>query len=143
MDSMPNRFAAHAATGAPAPTPRFTGFAEYYFIGGNNDPTQIPTDMLAKAAADVIKRDGHLIAVYNMGLGPLGYPPLRKFVADKMSSHRGITADPENILITTGSNQGIDLVVAAMLNPGDVVVLEEHCYASSITRFKKAGEARR
>ena len=139
MDSMPNRFAAHAASSAPAPTARFTGFAEYYFIGGNNDPTQIPTDMLARAAQDVIKRDGHLIAIYNMGLGPLGYPPLRKFVADKMASHRGVTADPENILITTGSNQGIDLVVAAMLNPGDVVVLEEHCYASSITRFKKAG----
>jgi len=132
-------FAAHVAAGAPAPPPRFTGLSEYYFIGGNNDPTQIPTDLLAKAAADVIKRDGHLIAIYNMGLGPLGYPPLRKFVADKMGRHRGVTADAENILITTGSNQGIDLVVAAMLNPGDVVVLEEHCYASSITRFKKAG----
>jgi 2-aminoadipate transaminase len=139
MDSQTSPFAAHAASGAPAPPARFTGFPDYYFIGGNNDPTQIPTDMLAKAAGDVIRRDGHLIAIYNMGLGPLGYPPLRQFVADKMSRHRGITADTENILITTGSNQGIDLVVAAMLNPGDVVVLEEHCYASSITRFKKSG----
>jgi len=139
MDSQVSPFASRMATGAPPPAARFGGFAEYYFIGGNNDPTQIPKDALAQAAADVIRRDGHLIAIYNMGLGPLGYPPLRQFVADKMASHRGITADKENVLITTGSNQGIDLVVAAMLNPGDVVVLEEHCYASSITRFKKAG----
>ena len=85
MDSQTSPFAAKAATGAPAPGARFTGFPDYYFIGGNNDPTQIPTDMLARAAADVIRRDGHLIAIYNMGLGPLGYPPLRQFVADKMS----------------------------------------------------------
>ncbi|MCC6716944.1 MAG: PLP-dependent aminotransferase family protein [Acetobacteraceae bacterium] len=139
MDSQVSAFASHMAKGAPPPAARFTGFAEYYFIGGNNDPTQIPTEMLAKAAETVIKRDGHLIAIYNMGLGPLGYPPLRKFVADKMQRHRGVTADAANILITTGSNQGIDLVVAAMLNPGDVVVLEEHCYSSSISRFKKSG----
>ena len=139
MDSHVSAFASHMAKGAPAPAARFAGFAQYYFIGGNNDPTQIPKDLLAKAAETVIKRDGHLIAIYNMGLGPLGYPPLRKFVADKMQRHRGITADGENVLITTGSNQGIDLVVAAMINPGDVVVLEEHCYASSITRFKKGG----
>jgi 2-aminoadipate transaminase len=139
MDSHPSAFAAHMASGAPAPAARFTGFVPYYFIGGNNDPTQVPTEMMAKAAADVIKRDGHMIAIYNMGVGPLGYPPLRDFVADKMKRHRGITAQRDDILITTGSNQGIDLVVAAMVGAGDAVVIEEHCYASSITRFKKAG----
>ena len=139
MSSTAFATATRFAATAPAPAARFTGLSEFYFIGGNNDPTQIPTDLLAKAADTVIRRDGHLIAMYNLGLGPLGYPPLRDFVADKMRRHRGIDADRENILITTGSNQGIDLVVAAMLNPGDVVVLEEHCYASSITRFKKAG----
>ncbi len=139
MDSQPSAFTAQVAKGAPGPGVRFGGFAEYYFIGGNNDPTQIPKDMLARAAETVIKRDGHMIAIYNMGVGPQGYPPLRAFVADKMKRHRGITVDGENILITTGSNQGIDLVVAAMINPGDVVVMEEHCYASSISRFKKSG----
>lgn len=139
MDAQPTIFAAHAAKGAPAPAARFTGFPPFYFIGGNNDPTQIPAEGLAQAAQDVIRRDAHMIAIYNMGVGPQGYPPLRAHVADKMARHRGITADPADILITTGSNQGIDLVVAAMLNPGDVVVMEEHCYASSITRFKKSG----
>lgn len=139
MDSQVSPFAAQAASGAPAPSARFGGFPPFYFIGGNNDPTQIPLEGLAQAASDVIRRDGSMVAIYNMGVGPLGYPPLRAHVADKMARHRGVTADPADILITTGSNQGIDLVVAAMLNPGDVVVMEEHCYASSITRFKKAG----
>ena len=139
MDNQISPFASQVAKGAPGPGARFSGFADYYFIGGNNDPTQIPKDLLAQAAETVIKRDGHMIAIYNMGVGPQGYPPLRAFVADKMRRHRGITAAAENILITTGSNQGIDLVVAAMINPGDVVVMEEHCYSSSISRFKKCG----
>jgi 2-aminoadipate transaminase len=126
MDRQASPFAAQAAAGAPGPAARFGGFPPFYFIGGNNDPTQIPLDGLAQAASDVIRRDGSMVAIYNMGVGPLGYPPLRAHVADKMARHRGITADPADILITGGSNQGIDLVVGAMLNPGDVVVMEEH-----------------
>ena len=42
MDSHVSAFASHMAKGAPAPAARFAGFAQYYFIGGNNDPTQIP-----------------------------------------------------------------------------------------------------
>ena len=123
----------------PAAGPRFGGFPPFYFIGGNNDPTQIPSEKLAASAADVIRRDGHLLAIYNMGLGPQGYPPLRAFVADKLSRHRGIKATADDVLITSGSGQGIDLVSALLVNPGDTVLIEEFCYQGAINRFRKLG----
>lgn len=126
-------------TNLPAAGPRFAGFPPFYFIGGNNDPTQIPTAKLAEAADAVIRRDGHLLAIYNMGQGPQGYPPLRAFVADKLTRHRGISAVADDVLITTGSGQGIDLVSALLVNPGDTVLIEEFCYQGAINRFRKLG----
>ena len=125
--------------GLPPAGPRFAGFPPFYFIGGNNDPTQIPSAKLAEAADAVIRRDGHLLAIYNLGLGPQGYPPLREFVADKLTRHRGISATADDVLITTGSGQGIDLVSALLVNPGDTVLIEEFCYQGAINRFRKLG----
>ena len=125
--------------GAPAPAPRFTGFPAYNFIGGHNDPERIPTAELAAAAAAVIAREGHRLAMYNLGLGPQGYPPLREFVADKLARHRWIAATADDVLITSGSGQGIDLVSALLLRPGDTVLIEEFCYQGAINRFRKLG----
>ena len=58
----------------PDPAPRWTPFPKYYFIGGNNDPEQIPIEGLVEAAASVLRRDGSKLAIYNLGLGPQGYP---------------------------------------------------------------------
>ena len=123
----------------PAAGPRFGGFPEFNFIGGHNDPERIPSAALAAAADAVIRREGHLLAMYGMGLGPQGYPPLRAFVADKLVRHRGVAATAEDVLITTGSGQGIDLVSALLVRPGDTVLIEEFCYAGAINRFRKLG----
>jgi 2-aminoadipate transaminase len=127
------------AANAPAPAARFAGFPKYNFIGGHNDPVRIPTAALAAAAEAVIRREGHHIAMYNLGLGPQGYPPLRAFVADKLSRHRGISATADDVLITSGSGQGIDMVSALLVQPGDTVLIEEFCYAGAISRFRKLG----
>jgi len=88
----------------PAPAARWTPFPKYYFIGGNNDPEQIPVEGFIDAAARVLRRDGHKLAIYNLGLGPQGYPPLRRFVSDKCQRHRGIKASiddiPDPVVIT-------------------------------------------
>ncbi len=123
----------------PPAAPRFGGFPPFYFVGGNNDPEQIPAAALATAADTVIRREGHRLAIYNLGLGPQGYPPLCEFVADKLTRHRGIKATAADVLITTGSGQGIDLVSALLVQPGDTVLIEEFCYAGAITRFRKLG----
>ena len=64
---------------------------------------------------------------------------MREFVADKLKRHRGANVDRDNVLITTGSGQGIDIVSRLFINPGDTVILEEFCYAGAINRFKKVG----
>ena len=123
----------------PAPAARFGGHPRFNFIGGHNDPHHIPSAELAAAADAVIRREGDKLAMYNLGLGPMGFPGLREFVADKLVRHRGVKTTAEDVLITTGSGQGIDLVSQLLLVPGDTVLLEEFCYAGAINRFRKLG----
>lgn len=125
--------------GLPAPAPRWAPFAKYYFVGGNNDPEQIPIEGFIEAAAAVLRREGSKLAIYNLGLGPQGYPGLRQFVADKCQRLRGIKAPIEDILITTGSGQGIDMISKLLVDPGDAVLTEEYCYQGAMNRFRKLG----
>jgi 2-aminoadipate transaminase len=123
----------------PAPAARWTPFPKYYFVGGNNDPEQIPIQGLIDAAARVLRREGPKLAIYNLGLGPQGYPGLRQFVAHKCEHQRSIKAPIDDILITTGSGQGIDMISKLLINPGDTVLTEEYCYQGAINRFRKLG----
>jgi 2-aminoadipate transaminase len=127
------------SAGLPDPAARWAPFPKYYFVGGNNDPEQIPIEGLVEAAASVLRRDGSKLAIYNMGLGPQGYPGLRQFVADKCDRQRGIKAPIEDILITTGSGQGLDMISKLLVNPGDTVLTEEYCYQGAMNRFRKLG----
>jgi 2-aminoadipate transaminase len=123
----------------PDPAPRWAPFPKYYFVGGNNDPEQIPIEGLIAAAASVLRRDGPKLAIYNLGLGPQGYPELRQFVRDKCQRQRGIKAPAEDILITTGSSQGLEMVSKLLLDPGDTVLAEEYCYQGALNRFRNLG----
>jgi 2-aminoadipate transaminase len=127
------------STDLPAAAPRWAPFPKYYFVGGNNDPEQIPIEGLIDAAASVLRREGSRLAIYNLGLGPQGYPGLRQFVADKCERHRGIKAPIEDIMITTGSGQGIDMISKLLIDPGDTVLVEEYCYQGAMNRFRKIG----
>jgi 2-aminoadipate transaminase len=123
----------------PPASPRWAPFPKYYFIGGNNDPEQIPIEGLIEAAGSVLRRDGSKLAIYNLGMGPQGYPGLRQFVADKCDRQRGIKAPIDDIMITTGSGQGLDMISKLLVNPGDTVLTEEYCYQGAMNRFRKLG----
>jgi 2-aminoadipate transaminase len=126
-------------TGLPDPSPRFTGFPKFNFIGGHNDPDQIPIAGLIEAAASVLRREGASLAMYNLGMGPQGYPGLRVFLADKLKRHRGMAITADDVMITSGSGQGIDMVSRLLVDPGETVIMEEACYAGAINRFKRIG----
>jgi 2-aminoadipate transaminase len=123
----------------PPPTPRWGGFPPYYFVGGNNDPTMIPTEALAEAAASVLRREAASLAIYNLGHGPQGYPPLRDFVADKLALRREIKCTRDDIIITSGSGQGIDMVCRLLTERGDTIIVEGYSYGGAITKFRKMG----
>jgi 2-aminoadipate transaminase len=125
--------------GLPDPAPRWTGFPKHNFVGGHNDPTLIPVEGLIAAATSVLRREGAKLAMYNLSHGPQGYPGLRQFVAAKAREHRGIACNSDDVLITSGSSQGLELVSRLFLSPGDTVLLEEFSYGGFISRLKKAG----
>lgn len=83
----------------------------------------------------LIKKEGALLFEH----GPTaGYFPLRKYLAGFMSE-RGIQAGTENIIILSGSQQGLDLAAKVLIEPGDPVVIEEHTYMGAIQVFAAAG----
>jgi 2-aminoadipate transaminase len=122
----------------PPPAPRWTGFPKYNFIGGHNDPERIPAAALADAATAVLRRRGADLALYNFD-GPQGYRGLREFVVDKVSRRPAIKCSTDDVLITSGSGQGIDLVNQLLLEPGDTVILEEFTYGGALTKLKRLG----
>jgi 2-aminoadipate transaminase len=125
--------------GLPDPAPRWAPFPPYYFVGGNNDPEQIPIEGLVEAAASVLRREGSKLAIYNLGLGPQGFPGLRQFVADRCKRLRGMNVPIEDVTILSGSGQGIDMISKLLVNPGDTVLCEEFCYQGAMNRFRKIG----
>jgi 2-aminoadipate transaminase len=139
MSSTAFDFSHLLAKGLPEPAVRFTGFPKYNFVGGHNDPTQIPIDALSDAARSVLKREGSNLAMYNLSHGPQGYRGLRDFVVDKVTKRRGIAATRDDVLITSGSGQGIDLVNRVLLERGDTVILEEFSYAGAINQPRRLG----
>src|SRR6184192_2623257 len=123
----------------PPPAPRWADNAKYNFIGGHNDRELIPIEELIKATETVLRREGQDLALYGLGLGPQGYPGLRKFVADKVKRWRGIDASADDVLITQGSGQAIDLVNAVLLEAGDTVILEEFTYQGYLNNLRRLG----
>lgn len=112
---------------------------QYSFVGGNNDTESIPFAGLAEAATTVLRREGRNLATYNLGGSPQGYEPLREFVMSGLGARAGMAGDPDEVLITSGSLQALDLVNQAMLSPGDTVVIEMATYGGMVSRLEALG----
>ena len=125
-----------AAQGSDA---RFTGFPEFNFVGGHIDADTIPVDAMIEAISSVLAREGTDLATYGLQSGPQGYYPLRQYVAAKLDKYCAISCEAEDILLTSGSLQGMDLVNQALLNEGDIVVVEESNYGGALSRFRNLG----
>jgi 2-aminoadipate transaminase len=132
-------FAPVLAAGLPAPAARWTGLPRYNFTGGNNDADQVPIDRLIAASTAVLAREGRTLATYGLASGPLGYRPLREFLAGKLARTAGISCTADEILITSGSLQALDLVNGVFLARGDTVLIEQESYQGSLTRLARLG----
>jgi 2-aminoadipate transaminase len=135
----PFDFASLFARDLPPPAVRWSGFSKYHFIGGNNDAEQVPVDRLLAAATTALQREGKNLATYNLLTGPQGYLPLREFLVGKLKRDAGIVCSPNEILITSGSLQGLDLVNGVLTEAGDTVLFEQDSYEGSINRLKRRG----
>jgi 2-aminoadipate transaminase len=132
-------FAPLLPAGLPAAAAKWAGLAKYNFIGGNNDPDQVPVDGLIEALSAVLKREGRTLATYGLASGPQGYRPLREFLSTKLKSDAGIACVADDILIVSGSLQALDLVNQTLLAHGDTVILERDTYQGALNRLTRLG----
>lgn len=102
------------------------------FAGGLPNRDFFPVKELQKASNDVFEESGREILQYANSEGYLG---LRQFIAQRYKKQDGLEIPVEDILITTGSQQGLDLLGKTFLNEGDDLIIEEPGYLGAIQAF--------
>ena len=139
MSSASFDFTSFLAKGLPPAAVRWNGRVKFDFTGGNNDGDRLPLEDLVAAADAVLKREGRTLSTYGLNSGPQGYRPLRDFLVAKLKADAAIACTADDILITSGSLQAIDLINATLLERGDTVIIEQDCYQGSINRLTRLG----
>jgi 2-aminoadipate transaminase len=98
------------------------------FAGGLPSPDAFPLDEVAEVTQRILRDSGTRALQY----GPTeGYRPLRAWIAEHYAPP-DVTLSAENVLITTGSQQGLDLLGKIFLDPGDVVGVESPTYLAAL-----------
>jgi len=99
------------------------------FAGGLPNPKFFPAEALITATEAVLREDAANVLQYAVSEG---YPPLREWIAARYKQRFGLDIPVEEILITSGSQQGLDLLGKVLLDPGDVVINERPGYQGAI-----------
>ena len=101
--------------------------------GGLPAPELFPVDEYRRAFEWVLETDGAVALQY----GPSeGYRPLRALLAERLSSF-GMACTPDDVLVTNGSQQALDLIGKIFLNPGDTVLVEKPTYLGALQAFNQ------
>lgn len=103
------------------------------FAGGLPAPELFPVEAIRVATDRVLARDGAGALQYGV---TEGYTPLREWVAAHIGETVGLQASAAQVLITHGSQQGLDLLGKTLLNPGDTVVVELPAYLGALQAFQ-------
>jgi len=98
------------------------------FAGGLPSPATFPIDAIRAAFDAVLTREGKAALQYS---ATDGYAPLRAWIAGSLSTH-GARITPEQVLITSGSQQGLDLLGKVLVNEGDRVWVETPTYVGAL-----------
>ncbi len=102
------------------------------FGGGNPAASALEETVIADISRDVLLKDGKRILQYG---ATDGYAPYKDAVAQWVQG-LGIQCGPEDVLPVTGSTQGIDLLAKALINPGDVVLVESPTFLGTLQALK-------
>ncbi len=103
------------------------------FAGGLPAPETFPTGDLAEVTAKIMAEDGPRALQYSP---TEGFMPLRETIAERMNSRLGTSVAATDVLVTSGSQQGLDFTGKILLDPGDVVLCESPTYLGAINAFK-------
>ena len=106
------------------------------FAGGLPAPELFPVNEIKEVNRIVLEESGTKALQYTT---TEGYRPLRNWIAERMNSRLGTSLDCDNILITHGSQQALDLSGKVFLDEGDVVFCESPTYLAAISAFRAYG----
>jgi DNA-binding transcriptional MocR family regulator len=98
-------------------------------------PDLYPIERFAQAVDTVLRRHGRTLLQYGPTEGDYRF---RETLSER-AAERGIVALPENVLVLSGSQQGLDLIARAMIGPGTAVVVESPSYLGALDVFRAAG----
>ena len=113
------------AANAPITTRGANRNAKYDFAVAYPDPDTLPLEGLVESLRVALEREGRDLAYYPVATG---YPPLRELVADKLRRDREMDVSAEDIILTSGSGEAINMLIQALTDPGDVLLTEEYVY---------------
>lgn len=102
--------------------------------GGIPNPDLFDTEGLQIAMDRALSQDGHNAFQYGLSEGD---PLLREAIC-RISADRGIDCTPDDVVITSGSQQSLDILARALINPGDIVVVERPTYLAALQVFQLA-----
>ena len=102
------------------------------FAGGLPAPEMFPVEAFEAASSRVLRQHGSKALQYST---TEGYMPLREFIVEKMGRY-GIEASVDNVLITSGSQQALDLIGKLLINPGDLILTERPTYLGALQAWR-------
>ena len=133
--NLEERFAARAAGMQPSEIRSLFAVASRPEIvslaGGMPNLSALPMKMMASVVNDLILTNGTEALQYGSGQG---HPKLREQICEMMALE-GIRAHPEDVVVTTGSQQALDLISRIFIDPGDVVLVEAPSYVGALGTF--------
>lgn len=103
------------------------------FAGGMPAPELFPVDKILAATEAVMKEQGKVALQYT---STDGFYHFREQIAERMGAKNGIKTTANNILVTSGSQQGLDYSARIFCNPGDVIIIESPSYLGALNAFK-------
>ena len=118
---------------APITTRGANRHARYDFAVAYPDPDTLPLTGLVEALSTALEREGRDLAYYPVAAG---YPPLRELVADKLRRDRQMEVTADDIVLTSGSGEAINMLIQAMTDPGDVLLTEEYVYLGTMRQMR-------
>lgn len=102
------------------------------FAGGLPNPISFPQEELFESMERIVKTYGSNVFQYSV---TAGLPELRQYIADRYNRVFGLNLTIDHILITTGSQQALDLIGKVLLDKGDGVIVEKPTYLAAIQAF--------
>ncbi len=103
------------------------------FAGGNPSPDSLPGETCGILAEELLREKGRILLQYG---ATEGYAPLKESLVDYIRESFGVGTVPEQILPTTGSTQGMDLLCKALIDPGDAVIVEDPTFLGNMQCMK-------